>query len=353
MTKDRVFVKSLGRDVKCASVLRLLPSSTYINWRPVPAFEGDVSLFEMVPDAHPIVVESVTGRFMTLVSDDLFLATPGFRESTRWVVGHVPAAGLQPGAEYWVLADSGLVGELDGASVLPKTHLGRTRFLGVLIGPDDRPLNLNAFAPLAVATSAPDRGASVTVLIGTSAEVGKTTAGLAVLQTLLSRGRGNVIALKATGTASIQETARYADYGARQTFDCIDFGLPTTYPSGRDGIAPIFEVALSHILSLQSDAILIECGGDLFGANVPIFLESLKRRRPEMRIVVAASDAAAALGSKSVLDSMGLEIDFFTGPCTDTPTLLARTERLCGRPAMNLMGGHIRTAKPGLEASSA
>jgi hypothetical protein len=123
----------------------------------------------------------------------------------------------------------------------------------------------------------------VTVILGTSAEVGKTTAGLAVLHTLLAGGLANVAVLKATGTASVQETARYADYGARQTFDCIDFGLPTTYPSGREGIAQVFETGLGHILSLEADAILIECGGDLFGANVPVFLECLKHRRPDIR----------------------------------------------------------------------
>ena len=161
-----------------------------------------------------------------------------------------------------------------------------------------------------------------------------------------------MVALKGAGTASVQEISRYADYGARQIFDCIDFGLPTTYPSGRDGIAQIFETALGHVLSLEADAILIEFGGDIFGANVPVFLDCLKRHRPKMRIVLAASDAAAALGSKSVLDGMGLEVGFFTGPCTDTPTLRARTELLCGRPAMNLLGGNAGSAQAEPEAST-
>ncbi|MBV8915613.1 MAG: hypothetical protein JOZ05_21570 [Acetobacteraceae bacterium] len=293
----------------------------------------------MAPDASPIVIESVTGRFMTLVAGDLFLATPGFRESTRWVVGHVPPDGLQPGPEYRILADSGLVGVLEGASVLPKAHLGRARLLGVLNRPGGGTLNLADVATLAGGGPKPDRGVPVTAVLGTSSEVGKTTACLAILQTMISRGLGNVIALKATGTASVQETARYADFGARQTFDCVDFGLPTTYPSGRDGIAQVFETALDHLLAMEADSLLVECGGDLFGANVPVFLEALQRRRPAMKAVVAAADAAAALGSKTVLEGMGIDIAFFTGPCTDTSILQARTERLCQRPAINLLGG--------------
>ena len=346
MIDDATFCRSLSRSIKWTSLLRLVPRTLGLRWRPVPAHEGDLSLFEMVAGSTPIVVESITGRFMTLVAGDLFLATPGHRESTRWVVGHVPSGGLQPGADYWVLADSGIVGALDGASVLPKMHLGRARLVGTLIGDDAQVLNLRDFAPFAAAWSGADRGVPITAILGTSSEVGKTTAGLAVLQTLLSRGHGNVVAFKATGTASIQEIARYADHGARHVLDAVDFGLPSTYPSGRDGIAGIFETAIARILSIDADAILIEFGGDLFGANVPVFLDILKRRRPGMQIVLAASDAAAALGSQAFLDGMGLEISVFTGPCTDTPTLRDRTEALSRRPAMNLFNAGNGTGQP-------
>jgi hypothetical protein len=33
---------------------------------------------------------------------------------------------------------------------------------------------------------------------------------------------------------------------------------------------------------------------------------------------------------------MGLKVDLVTGPCTDTPTALARTQTLCGVTAMNM-----------------
>ena len=53
-------------------------------------------------------------------------------------------------------------------------------------------------------------------------------------------------------------------------------------------------------------------------------------------MVLAAPDAAAALGAKAVLNDMGLSITVITGPCTDTPTLKERTEALCGIPAVNM-----------------
>jgi len=93
-------------------------------------------------------------------------------------------------------------------------------------------------------SATPDRGAPVYLILGTSGDAGKTTAGVAVLQTLRAKGHASLLALKATGTASFEEIARYLDFGATHAFDCVDFGLPTTYPSGRDGIREFFEIAI-------------------------------------------------------------------------------------------------------------
>jgi hypothetical protein len=55
-----------------------------------------------------------------------------------------------------------------------------------------------------------------------------------------------------------------------------------------------------------------------------------------LKVILAAPDAAAALGAKAVLHEMGLAITLITGPCTDTPTLQERTEALSGIPAVNM-----------------
>jgi hypothetical protein len=290
------------------------------------------------------MVEAASGRFMTLVPGDVFLAAPGYRESTRWVVGAVPDGGLVPHREYWVLADSGVVGALIGNSPRDKTHLEKVRYLGAVCNRRGTAINIRQFSQT-TSLRAPDRGAPVFLVLGTSSEVGKTTAAMAILQALRDKGHDALVALKATGTSSIDELATYRDYGAAHAFDCVDFGLPTTYPSGRDGMHPIFDQALATCLSIRSDAVVIECGGDLFGANVPVFLECLKERRADLKVILAAPDAAAALGAKAVLYEMGIAITVITGPCTDTPTLQERTEALCGIPAVN-MAEEVGVAAP-------
>jgi hypothetical protein len=275
---------------------------------------------------------------MALAPGDFFLATPGHRESTRWVVGSVPPDGLVPGRNYWVLADSGVIGDLIGDSPLEKHHLGQVKYHGAVVDDDGRVLTLQRFAA-EVDDQASDCGVPVFLILGTSAEVGKTTAGIGILQALRRKGYTGVTALKATGTSSLTEILRYQDFGAARVFDCVDFGLPTTYPSKREDIEIVFERALDVTLSIASDAILIECGGDIFGANVPVFLECLKRRRTSMKIILAAADALGALGARQVLQDMNLSITLIAGPCTDTLTLQQRTQALCGIPAVNFAKG--------------
>jgi hypothetical protein len=328
-------MRTFAADLKRTSALRRLPALKKVRCAEARGREGDVCVFELAAEASPIAVEAVTGRAMMLAPGDVFLATTGYRESTRWVVGGVPDGGLVPGSDYWVLSESGVVGDLVGDSPRAKSHLGQVKYRGVVSGEDGQALNIRQFAEMPRA-GVMDHGAPVFLVVGTSAEVGKTTAGIAVLRALRLKGQSTAIALKATGTSSFTELASYLDFGATRAFDCVDFGLPTTYPSSRDDIAFTFERALETCLSIEAGAVIVECGGDMLGANVPIFLDCLKRRRPAAKIILVAADALGALGGQRMLQDMGLSPTLIAGPCTDTPTLQQRTEAICGVPAINL-----------------
>ena len=328
---------SLPVNVKFTSALRRIPPLQAFQYRPVLATEGDVCAFELPPGALPITVEAPSGRPMAVTPGDTFLATPGYRESTRWVSGRIPAGGLIPGDYYWVLAESGVVGELTGDPPLETGHLARVQYLGAVCRDSGETVNIRQFA----VPRCPETGRNMPVylLLGTSGHVGKTTAGLAVLRALRMQGHARVIALKATGTPSVAEIAIYQDFGAEQAFDCIDFGLPTTYPSGRGGISDIFVNALDFCCSLPAEALMVECGGDVLGANVPEFLACLKARLTDLKVILAAADALGAIGAKRVLAEIGFTISLITGPCTDTPAMRERTQALCGISAVNMARG--------------
>jgi len=335
---------NLPANVKRTSALRRVPPLEVIRLGSECGNEGDVCAFELPPDVPPITVEAPTGRMMAIAPGDTFLATPGYRAATRSVSGGIPADGLVPGNHYWVLAASGVVGELVDGSPLDEGYVGRVRYLGAVYGDRGERLNIRQFA--LTGSAGPDRNGPVYLIVGTSGEAGKTTAGVAVLRALLAKGHTTVIALKATGTCSVAEIARYQDFGAAQAFDCVDFGLPGTYPMGRSGIADLFGTALDFCLSQPADVFVVECGGDLVGPNVLEFLTCLKARRSDPKIILAAADALGAMGAKQALAQIGLTISLIAGPCTDTPALRERTEALCGVPAINLLRGPDRGAQP-------
>lgn len=327
--------RDLSLGVKRTSALRrvLLPPEP--RFFKAPAFEGDVCAFELARSQDsPIVVEDVFGRAMTLLPGDIFLGTPGHRESNRILVGGVPKRGLLPGKSYWVLSDSGVVGDLTSVTARANSFLARAKYLGAIAGDDGRRMTMQQFAVQAPRRVV-DHRAKIAVIVGTSAEVGKTTAGLTLLRGLLTNGFRTVV-LKATGTSAIAEIAMYRDHGADHVFDCVDFGLPTTYPSNRKDMTRVFDRALDTCLSIPADAVLIECGGDLLAANIPVFLRRLRRRRPRPKVVLAAPDAVGAFGGSRKLRDMGLSVDLITGPCTDTSAVRQRTQLLCKTLAVNL-----------------
>jgi hypothetical protein len=289
---------------------------------------------------------------MVIVPGDIFLATPGYLQTRRLTVGTVPDGGLIPCKDYWVLYHSGVVGELISYPASAQMGcLGRVRYLGVVCGHGARALNIRQFS--VTNAGGTDRNAPLYLILGTSSEVGKTTAGVAVLRALRMQGHSNVIALKATGTPSIGEIAQYEDFGASHVFDAIDFGLPTTFPPGRRNIRDFLDGMLRFCFSLPADAVVVECAGDPVSANAPELLACLKARRSELKIVLAAADALGALGAKHALAEIGLAIDLITGPCTDTWVLRERTEALCGIPAINLFHGSDSAVQFDLSGASA
>jgi hypothetical protein len=315
------------------SVLRRVHALDRAAWGAIPGDEGCIGVFRFPHDATPIIVEASCGRSMTIVAGDIFLATPGFRHSVRWTVGGIPEGGLVPNLDYWVLTESGVVGDLVSHTPLARAHLGQARYLGAVLGSDGNPLHLKDFAEH---PGAADAGAPVYLILGTSVEVGKTTAGLTLLRTLQDKGHRRVVVLKATGTASVAEASVYQDFGAMRVFDCVDFGVPTTFPCGRADAPEIFGLALDVCLSTPADAVVIECGGDFLGTGVPEFLRCLQPRRPRPTTILAAFDTSGALGAKHALEQMGVTLDLITGPCTDTSTSRQRTEAVCGIPARNM-----------------
>src|SRR5215467_14591948 len=157
---------SVPVNVKRTSVVRRVPPLEPIRLQSTCGSEGDVCAFELLRDGLPITVESPTGRVMEIGPGDVFLATPGYREARRWAVGTIPDGGLVPGNDYWVLSESGVVGELISHSPEKMGHLGRVHYIGAVYGDRDETLNIRQFR--VTSSGATDCNAPVYLIIGTS-----------------------------------------------------------------------------------------------------------------------------------------------------------------------------------------
>jgi hypothetical protein len=128
----------------------------------------------------------------------LFSRRRGTENRHGGLVAAFPAVGSFPGDDYRVLADCGIVGELIDDPALETEHLARVRYLGAVCADRGETANIRQFA--LTRSSETDRNTPVYLLLGTSGDVGKTTAGVAVLRALRMKGHTTVVALKATGT---------------------------------------------------------------------------------------------------------------------------------------------------------
>jgi hypothetical protein len=74
-------------NVKITSVLRRVSLGRPLHYVNAPALEGNVCAFQLAAKSPPILLESVSGRMQTVVAGDVFLGTPGARESNIVLVG--------------------------------------------------------------------------------------------------------------------------------------------------------------------------------------------------------------------------------------------------------------------------
>ena len=125
-------------DVKRTSVLRRIPPSRMVRYVAAPGLEGCICALQLALESPPIVVEAVSGRAMTWCPGDIFLATPGYRESTRWVVGGISKRGLGPGRQLLGVRGSGDGRRTRSGTSRAKSHLGQVKYLGTVVG-DERP----------------------------------------------------------------------------------------------------------------------------------------------------------------------------------------------------------------------
>lgn len=235
----------------------------------------------------------------------------GDRFSGAQIYGTVPDQKLVSGDELDLISGAGMVGK---AHYIPSWSGGDTtkfKVVGFLSQDGKTPLNLQTVHPTPAVTGNHDlKSVSCVFIGGTSAQVGKTTFARNLMRVISDQSpQTRIAAIKATGTSSSKYLDLYKEAGADFATDYVHQGHPTTYGLDTD----VFRSALENMI-LQSaehaDVVVIELGGDLWGANSPEAVKLASDMGSDF--VLVANDAMGAAEAMKILKDEGVANTFIS-----------------------------------------
>jgi len=169
------------------------------------------------------------------------------------------------------------------------------------------------------------------LLVGTSMSAGKTTTGRRVCKEL-DRAGLFVIGAKLTGAGRFRDILSYSKTGAREIYDFVDAGLPSTIvpeQEFRRAIRPL----LNHINERAPDLLVAEAGASpLEPYNGAALMDELGDN--VVCTILCASDPYAVVG---VQKAFGLTPDLVAGPATNTSAAIELVRKLTGLRGINII----------------
>jgi methylmalonyl-CoA mutase cobalamin-binding subunit len=301
------------RHVERGDVSHLLPPSAAVH-------AGSLLLAEVTQLGQHDGLQLESGRRAQLYLGDRIVVCLGDRYAPDQFEG-VARIGEQHSCE--LLAAGGVAG------VVRHRH-GRMRSAtalrvhGVLADAQGAVIDIARYAPIRSVTSqAPN--VPVMVVVGSSMNAGKTTACASLIHGL-SRDGWRVGAVKVTGTGSFGDVQSYADAGAAEVLDFTDAGLASTY---RIDPRVLERMSLGLIDELERrgcDVVVVEVADGLFQQETAALLAAPAWRAALRRTVFAAADAMGAVAGVQRLQSLGWQVNAFTGLVTASPLAAAEAE---------------------------
>jgi hypothetical protein len=292
---------------------------------------GDVVLFELKNlGAYPDM-ETLWGGRVPLKIRGRYIGVLCERASSKLITASFPNPPAPAfNLELQLIAQAGGVGFATGFSRNLEQSNGNGRpsdvhICGALLNKHGRTLNLfdtfehspdyNSRLRL---TSVPP----VVLVLGTATDVGKTTIACALLAELSKRHRCG--AIKASGTGWYEDSLLHTKSGSFPALNFTFVGLPTTYYIKDGTYIGAARSLLRYIAHpecmpdylippgmrdrarITPDLVVIEHGGDLIDASIPIYLRNKSLMAP-VRVVLLCSESALSLkGALSELRHMNI-----------------------------------------------
>ena len=282
---------------------------------------GDVVLFRVLELGPFPDMETIWGGRVGLVPGHIYIGVICERNSTKYFAARFG----EKRCSYHQLilqlvAQSGGIGYCTGCSPTLSEQTGYRRpadveVIGVLYDLS-RQVYLNTISMSDVEQSDVPAQAVIPptlLVLGTTTDVGKTTIACRLLNGLSKRF--SCAAIKASGTEWYQDSLLHMKGGAAWAMNFGFVGLPTTYPVD-DVVYRRALYRLYHYIDdpqripyyrrppadrdakwQRPDLVLVEHGGDILGANVPVFLDDDYLISSVRMIIVCSESALAMVGA--------------------------------------------------------
>ncbi len=286
---------------------------------------GDYVQGEVVGRWTPLYrIEDRSGLLVKVEAGDWVVGALGDRAATLEGVGGW--ADIKEDGIMHALTSAGLMAVFTSKSTLLPDPL-ELKYQGHLCR-DGRKVRMSDFA---MRSDTHEYDVPTVLLFGTSMSAGKTTAGRRVCKEL-DRAGLFVIGAKLTGAARYRGILSFLKTGAREIYDFVDAGLPSTVvPEAvfRASIRPL----LNHINDRRPDLVVVEAGASpLEPYNGEAVMDELGDNI--VCAILCASDPYAVVG---VQKAFGLTPDLVTGPAAQTSAAVALVKKLTGLRAINII----------------
>ncbi len=268
------------------------------------------------------------GELVELSKGDVVVGVLGNRAGVKGYVGEVPS-NISEGDELSFLGAGGLFGEFKGSTKeLDKPC--SAEFLGY-VGKTDEIINMKDYG---IETSDELRDdAKVFAVTSSRMDAGKTTLTAKLIEQLSQDYK--VGSLKLTGSARERDRLKMLDSGSKVSLDFVDAGLPSTVDNPRD-VERAAKGLINEAFEDDIDFVVVEFGAGLISKYcVREVLRDLEIKNKVFGIGAATLDVVGAYGLKEVLDDLGYELDFISGPITDTDVGKETIQDYVGVPALN------------------
>ncbi|MCP5089955.1 MAG: DUF1611 domain-containing protein [Gammaproteobacteria bacterium] len=269
-------------------------------------------------------IEDRSGHMVKVEPGDWVIGAFGDRAATLEGVGGW--SDITPDGQMHALTGAALIGLYTSFSTLYPDPL-TLRYRGHLCRNGDK-VRMRDFA---MQSDTHEFSVPTLLIVGTSMSAGKTTTGRRVCKEL-DRAGLFVIGSKLTGAGRYRDILSYLKTGAREIYDFVDVGLPSTVVPEEDYRAAIRPL-LNHINERQPDLLVAEAGASpMEPYNGEALIDELGDNI--VCTILCASDPYAVVG---VQKAFGLTPDLVTGPATTTSAAVALVKKLTGLQGINII----------------